>query len=257
MINLTAVMLLLASADGGTAPRDLPSLLSGLRESTADLAAAELQMRIAQTRRDGETPGLKAQWTSSEQDRVDIDRDHNHKYPDGSVELEKWNRRYSEAKARSDGLARQIAVLERDAAARIASHERLARVRAGLIREITRQLRALGAPCASDLSEESTDDAIGHCGQVGFDGQKQARPPVETVDVAPDSYFQNPNVSDEASAEEAAVKRKKIAEAIRISTQTHSAKPIVVVPPAPGSSGVAPPSFSQRLIDLLERLRRP
>jgi hypothetical protein len=255
--TIRATLLLLMACAWSASAQDLPALLQGLTALQSRKTTTDEALKIAQAKRDAEAPSLRAEQVVSDEKKSDIYANHNNVHETGSSEFLYWNAKYSEASAESARLANEIARLEKAVADLMTTKEQIALERQQKVRAIIDLLRARGAACANALSEDSSDDLIAHCGQVDFDGQARRLPTVESLGIEQDKYFKgDPSVVelDSDNAQAAAAKRRRIAELIRISSATHSTRPVVVTPPSPGTSGTIEPSLSDRLIRFLKGL---
>lgn len=235
-------------------------MLDGLQGLQGKLDVANSELTAAQEKRDLETPPLQEKLATSVHEQSSIYQNHNNKHDPTGTDYAYWNGKYAEAAAESARLQGEIDVLKAAVTAAIAAKDQIALDRQQRAREVIGFLSQSPTTekCAAELSEDSDLESIKSCGGLDFDGKKR-RESLSDDAVAIDPYFGGADPSvviDDADKEAAARKQAKIAELIRISSATHSTKPIVVIPPPPGAT---PPeySLSERLMNLLRNIAKP
>lgn len=251
---IASVIIFISFASLKVNAQDITKLLDGLKALDGKLKTAQTSLKAAETKRDTEKPPLDEKLGKADANANDIYANHNDKHEKGSADYSYWNNEYLKYAGESLLLKKEIKKLEDSVAHWQTEHQQRVLERQQKAREIIDLLIGKGFLCAGDLTDDSTPEAMAHCGQVNWDGQQKNLPALDESNIKRGTNFFGADPSivvDESDEKSRAEKIKKQNALIEKSSATHSTKPIPVAPPAPNMPKKEP-TATERLKNILK-----
>jgi len=248
-----AAVLMLLSIPVALEAADIPALVHGLAPLTKEMGAADANLLTAGSALTSQKPGLEAALAVAAKEEADIRTAHDGKHEQGTAEFDTWNNLYIAAVNEKNRIAAQIKDMDQAYADAQEEKTAIALRRQELAREIISALIEARHPCATTLTQDSTDEALALCAAVDFDGADPNLPPLDPSIRPPNAAVPNSSiVVDEGTPEEQARKRERVNALVRASSATQTGA-VTVVPPAPGQPAPEP-SLTDRLKEFLRKL---